>query len=554
MVEEDTTMPVITLFYNRLISLLKQPITKQDVLDNLPYLGLDLEEETDDYVKVEFNPNRPDFSSEWGIARALNGFLGFEKGLPRYIVKGSNVVLRVDKSVDKIRPFFVGAIIRGIKLDDESIKQIMTMQDDLDNGIGRHRSKVSTGIHDIDAVEPPFEYKAVSPNFRFVPLGYNDDKSMKQILSEIETGQIYGHIVNKFPLYPLVIDNKGNVLSFPPITNGAITLISTETKNLFIDITSINLKSAEDVMGVLLAVFSDMGGKIESIEVQYPPYKKITPDLTASKMIVIPSFINRRLGTNFSLSEIVEYLKRSRLDAKIVNGSIEVSIPRYRSDIIHPIDIVEEVMIGYNVINLTPSIHKSAFVGKLSNRLKTLDSIRDVLIGLGLIEVMNYSLISRDTIIKITGKEPNKYLKVENPKTGEHEYLRDSLIPSLLTTLSKNIHEEYPQRIFEVSTVFNRSKEPRKIKESYVVAAVIAHAYANYTEAKSYFASFLSQYKNIICTTKPVDQPIYILGRAAEFEYKGSSIGKIGEIAPGILEAFNLRIPVSAFELNLDSI
>ncbi len=548
-------MPVINLFYDKLSKILGQPLSKQSILDNLPYLGIDLEEETDDYVKVEYNPNRPDYSSVWGIARALKGFLEVETGLPQYTIGDSNIVLKVDKSIVEFRPFFVGAVVKGVNLDDELIKQIMVMQDDLDNGIGRRRSKVSTGIHNLDAVDPPFEYKAVTPDFRFNPLGYKSEKSMKEILQDVETGRNYSYIVKKFSRYPLLTDSNDIVLSFPPIINGEATRVSTETKNLFIDITSTNMKSAEDVLAVLLTAFADMGGKLETIEVQYPTFKKITPDLTASTMIIESAFINSLLGMNLSITEIIKYLNRSRLDAKANKNSIEVFVPRYRSDIIHPIDIVEEVLLGYNVANLTPTIPESSHVGSLNSQLLDLDSARNVFIGLGLIEVMHYSLISRETIVRTTGKEPKQHLKVENPKTGEHEYLRYSLIHSLLSTLSKNIHEEYPQRIFEISTVFNRNREnPNSIDENNVASVVIAHTNANYTEAKSYCESFLSQYKAIPCTAKAVDQSIYIPGRSAELELKGSRIGKIGEISPSILESFSLRVPVSAFEINLDSI
>ena len=126
-------MPVINVYYDKLLSILKKPLTKQEIIDNLPYLGLDIEEQTENYIKVEYNPNRSDFSSEWGIGRALNGLMDFETGSSRYIIEESNVIIKVDKSVDLIRPFLVGAIVRGTKFDDNSIKQIMAMQDDLDN-------------------------------------------------------------------------------------------------------------------------------------------------------------------------------------------------------------------------------------------------------------------------------------------------------------------------------------------------------------------------------------------------------------------------------------
>ena len=395
----------------------------------------------------------------------------------------------------------------------------------------------------------------MSPDYRFTPLGHNKLISMKQILKESHTGQQYGHIIEKFQEYPIIVDKNDNVISFPPIINGDITRISTDTKNLFIDITSTNLKSAEDVLAVLLTTLSDMGGKLESVQIQYPSYKKISPNINSSKMTIKSSFINRRLGMNLSSKDIVKYLKRSRLDAKIDYESINVVIPIYRSDIIHPIDIVEEVLIGYNVSNITPTIPKSSNVGKLNSQLVELDSAREIFSGLGLIEIMNYSLISKETLVRINGEVPKHHIKVKNPKTGEHEYLRSSLIPSMLTTFSKNIHEEYPQRLFEISTIFNRNKEKiNNIDEKNMISVGIAHSNSNYTETKSYLTAFLYQYKNISCITKPFDQTFFISGRAATIEHNNTIIGIIGEITPTILETFCLRVPVSVFEINIDSI
>lgn len=546
-------MPVITLYYDRILSKLKHHrLSKRDLIDALPYLGLDLEEEARDYVRVEYNPNRPDFSSEWGVARALNGLLGFEKGAPHYSVGKSNVILKVDESILGIRPVFIGAVVRGLKFDDESIKQLMVMQDDLDNGIGRRRSKVSTGLHNLDAAEPPFKYWAAPPALKFTPLGYNKEMSLKQILSEAETGQKYRHIVEGFSAYPIITEGDGRVISFPPIINSELTRVSTETRNLFIDITSTSMKAAEDVLAVLMSALSDQGGLIESIKVHYPAVKKITPDLTPTKMNVEPALINNLLGLKLKPASIVEYLGRSRLTAKIVGkDSVRVEIPRYRSDILHPVDLVEEVAIGYNIANLTPTLPETADIGRLNDLLRRVDSARDVLIGLGLMEVLNFSLISRETLL---GDE-RLHLKVKNPKTGEHEYLRGSLIPSVLTTLSGNIHEEYPQRIFEVGKVFIRSEENTLgVQEEYRVVVAVAHANANYTEAKSYLTSFMSQLKGLTCSTRPVEDTVYIPGRAAEVDADGRVVGKIGEVAPNVLETFGLRVPVSIFELNLESV
>ena len=547
-------MPVITLHYDRLLALLRRPLSKPNLVETLPYLGLDIEEEAEEYVRVEFNPNRPDFSSEWGIARALNGLLGFETGAPRYQVGRSGVAVKVDESILDVRPFFVGAVVKNVELDDESIRQLMAMQDDLDNGLGRRRSKVSTGLHNLDAVKPPFTYKAVPPSFEFTPLGQGRKMSMTEILSEVETGQKFGHILKDFSKYPVIVDREGTVLSFPPVVNGEATRVSTETRNMFIDITATDGKAAEDVLAVLLAALADQGAQLESIEVNYPSSRSVTPNLASTKMNVEQSYINGLLGLNFSQEEFTECLKRSRLGVEQVNETITVEVPRYRSDILHPVDIVEEVEIGYNVVNLTPTFPASTDVGRLSSRLSALDAAREVLIGLGLIEVMNYSLISREMLVSMKGgAELSRELRVENPKSGEHEYLRGSLIASLLSTLSKNIHEEYPQKIFEIGKVFYRGEdgEPR---EEYRVAVALAHAEANYTEAKSYLASFLKQLLGAECVTVPSDYPVYALGRAAEIQVVSKDIGRIGEIAPAVLDGYSLRVPVSAFELRIEAI
>ena len=547
-------MPVITLHYDRLLALLRRPLSKPNLVETLPYLGLDIEEEAEEYVRVEFNPNRPDFSSEWGIARALNGLLGFETGAPRYQVGRSGVAVKVDESVLDVRPFFVGAVVKNVELDDESIRQLMAMQDDLDNGLGRRRSKVSTGLHNLDAVKPPFTYKAVPPSFEFTPLGQGRKMSMTEILSEVETGQKFGHILKDFSKYPVIVDREGTVLSFPPVVNGEATRVSTKTRNMFIDITATDGKAAEDVLAVLLAALADQGAQLESIEVNYPSSRSVTPNLASTKMNVEQSYINGLLGLNLSQEEFTECLKRSRLGVEQVNETITVEVPRYRSDILHPVDIVEEVEIGYNVVNLTPTFPASTDVGRLSSRLSALDAAREVLIGLGLIEVMNYSLISREMLVSMKGgAELSRELRVENPKSGEHEYLRGSLIASLLSTLSKNIHEEYPQKIFEIGKVFYRGEdgEPR---EEYRVAVALAHAEANYTEAKSYLASFLKQLLGAECVTVPSDYPVYALGRAAEIQVDSKETGGIGEIAPAVLDGYSLRVPVSAFELRIEAI
>ena len=97
-------MPVITLQKERFCSLLGRDLTVDELVEWLPWIGLDIEDVGPDYVKVEYNPNRMDFSSPVGIARALKGLMGLETGLPKYEVRDGPVEIIVGPRVAEVRP------------------------------------------------------------------------------------------------------------------------------------------------------------------------------------------------------------------------------------------------------------------------------------------------------------------------------------------------------------------------------------------------------------------------------------------------------------------
>jgi phenylalanyl-tRNA synthetase beta chain len=126
------------------------------------------------------------------------------------------------------------------------------------------------------------------------------------------------------------------------------------------------------------------------------------------------------------------------------------------------------------------------------------------------------------------------------------------LIPSLLYTLSHNIHEVYPQKIFEIGKVFTLSGFT---KEHWNIGAAIAHNSASYTEAKSVLQELLNEcfsaQQTTTISTPPTHSDMYIDGRCANILTNKKNVGVIGEIAPLCLENFKLRVPVVAFELNM---
>ena len=529
-----------------------------ELIDFLPYIGLDIEGIDNETIRVEYNPNRPDFASGYGIVRALKGILNIETGIPKLQLFKSNIYkIYVESSVKQVRPVIVALVAKknGVH-DNETIKQLISIQEDLHNGIGRRRKKASIGIHDLDTIKFPITYKTVSDDFSFVPLGVVSSNTIKQILNEFDSGRQYGHILEKSNRYPILVDEDNNVLSFPPIINGNVTKVTPETKNLFIEITANNQKTAEDILAILAITFHDIGFEIHNVSIKNSGMIEFTPKMDTLSIDVDVSYINSILGLELTRKEIVLFLKKSRLDAYAADEDTDIItcvVPRYRTDILHAIDIVEEVAIGYGVYNLKPTMSAWNSVGQKNSLSIYFDIVRRTLAGLNMLEVVNFSLVNKNSQYELMGlKTPDNVLTVDATKSKDHEVLRASMIPSLLQSLSHNVHSQYPQKLFEIGKIFYRDNT---IKEIWCLAAVIAHNDADFTEIKSIMQTFLKVAFDKDVFTQENANSFFIEGRSARVILdKKHNIGIIGEVTPLAIDNFKIRVPVSAFELNLSQL
>jgi phenylalanyl-tRNA synthetase beta chain len=523
----------------------------------LPWLGFDIEEIGSDYVKVEFNPNRIDFCSYAGVARAFRGLMGWETGLPKYEVKDGKTRLRISKAVSKIRPYMLAAVVRNIKLDEDAIVDLMDMQEDLHWGIGRDRKKASIGVHNLDVVEPPFTFTAVDPDkARFVPLDKTEEMSLREILEKHDKGMAYRHLVDWAPKYPLLIDKDGKVLSMPPIINGELTRVTNETTNLFLDVTGTDYVAVERSLNVLATALADMGGTIEKVHVKYSDRTVISPDLTPQKMRLRTNYANELLGLKLTDAQVVESLRKCRLDAKKVrNNIVEVAIPAYRIDVLHEVDLVEEVAIGYGYYRLKPTIPETLTIGEPHPAHRTANIVRQIMTGLGFTEVMNFTLINEAVHYEKMRLNARNVIKLANPATAEYTILRESLLPSLMKNLMDNKHESFPQRLFEVSDVgrINQRVETRCERRLHV-AGVSSHSTANFTEIKSCVEALLHNMGLKRWEIKPTRHPSFLEGRAAAIYLKRREIGVLGEIHPEVLNNFELENPTSTFEIDLETL
>ncbi len=532
-------------------------LTVEDMTKWLPWLGVDLEEIGPDYVKIEFNPNRLDFCSYAGVARAFVGLAGWKLGLPSYDVKKGQVVLKVDPSVLKVRPSILGAVIRGLELDDENVRELMEMQEDLHWGLGRDRIKVSIGIHDLDKVQPPFTYLAADPDkTRFVPLDKAEEMSMREILERHEKGIMFRHILKGATRYPIILDAKGRALSFPPIINAELTRVTWETKNLFIDVTGLNMPAVKRSLNILVTALADMGGSIENVTVKYPDRTENPPDLRPQQMKMGIDYTRELLGLDLTEAEIIRSLRKSRLDAKKAGaGTLNVSIPAYRIDIMHEVDLAEEVAIGYGYYRIEPTRPKTVTFGAPNEIFETANHVRHIMIGLGFTEAMNFTLTNDDIHYRKMLHQISGAVRLANPVSAEYTIIREALLPGLMKNLMDNKHESYPQRLFEASDVIKVNEKAETCTERLLhVAAVSSHPTANFTEIKATVEALLM---NLGITGWKITErkdPSFIAGRVAAIYFKDKEVGILGEINPEVLNNFELENPTGAFEIYLEEL
>jgi len=538
-------MPVINFNYTDLCRLIGQEVPKEILIERIPMLGADMQDTIDsDEMSVEFFPSRPDLFSVEGLARALRAFLGIEPGMKSYETSSSGITLNVDPNVIDVRPEIVAAAVADVKIDDAFIRSLMELQEKLHVTIGRKRAKVAIGVHDLDKVNPPFLYEAVEPEkVSFVPLGKTESWNLCEILEYHEKGREYAHLMKDKERYPLITDINGKVLSFPPIINGTLTTVTEKTRNLFIDVTGTDMKAVEGALNILTTALAERGGKIETVSIE-GTYQRLTPDLTPSHWELDVDSCNVFLGVALSPEEMAKSMRLMGYDAAVDNKKLSIFAPATRMDLLHPVDIMEDVAIGYGYEHFGSVPVMTQTFGSELPCTELADGIRDIMTGLSFFEVTTLILSNPEDEFQKTGLKEVRTVKVKNPISEEYTCMRANLIPSMMRVLRRNKHRDLPQNIFEVGDVLDWCRCHRH------VAALSVHSRANFTEMKSVAEALLRE-MGMTWELKPCDLPLYISGRGAAIIIEGEERGHFGEVSPAVITAFELNHPMTALELDL---
>lgn len=530
----------------------------EELKEKISLFGTHFESEDSESIELEILPNRPDLFSLQTFSKSFLAFLGKSKdaGMREYKLNKpeKNFFVTIEPSAKNVRPYTACAIIKNIKFNDEKIKEIIDIQEKLHTTLGRNRKKIAIGIYPLEKITLPIKLEARKPtDIKFIPLEMNREMNGLQILQSHPTGKEYAHLLEGMEKFPVFVDAKDEILSMPPIINSHKTGKITEaTKDIFIECSGFDFEILKKTLNILIAMFAEMGGDIYQMQLNYGKEKITTPDLTPIKMKINNDNVNKLLGIQLKDNEIKICLEKMGHNYDIKSKTAE--IPSWRADIMHEVDLIEDIAIAYGYENFKPKIPSIATAGEIS-KIETLKKrIADMLCGINMLEISNYHLITKDDA-KLFGIKENSLIEIENSKS-EFKMLRPNLSMMALKTLKNNVDSEYPQRIFELGRVFSKdAKTETGIKESERLCIAIASSNAGFTEIKQileYIARMLSKNKDISVSSGEAEH--FTQGRCAKISVGDRTIGFLGEIKPQILDNIGIKMPIASLEIDIDEL
>jgi len=557
-------MPTIDVDYSEFVKLLGRDMQKdmEKVNDVLAFVKAEVKlfDEKEGTMSVEMkDTNRPDLWSVEGLVRALRGFLGTRTGLAEYSAGGQYGEVHVDERLDGIRPFIGCSVVKELRLSDTTIRGLMHLQDKLDQTCGRNRQKTSIGLYNLNLIKLPLHYTVAKPDeVSFVPLSFEEKMTLREMLSRHPKGLEYGHIVSGHSVFPILLDAEKTPLSFPPIINSNdLGRITEDTRNLLVEVTGTVHETVLNTLKLVTMALIDRGGKPHSVKIHYPHRKleELTPNFATTTMELETTYANKILGLKLAAQQIGELLGKAgygvdRFDA----DKLCLRIPCYRVDVMHPVDIVEDVAIAYDYNKIEPLWRNLPTAGGQKPEQRLIDVTRELMVGLGFQEVASYTLTNPDNLFTRMGLKKEKAVEISNPKVITLTCLRNWLLPSLLGFVSNNLHVECPQKIFELGkvTLLDEKSETRT-RDADRLAAVMYHSNASYSEVKSVLDALLMNL-GLEWTVEETEHPSFIDGRAGKAIVDGKEAGILGEASPQVLEAWKLENPVAAFELDIEKI
>ncbi|MFB6178273.1 MAG: phenylalanine--tRNA ligase subunit beta [Halorientalis sp.] len=538
-------------------------------------LGLEFEGETDDgEFELEFAPDRLDRLSVEGVARSLRYQYGDDRGVYVPSTNSAEWSIRVE-DVPEERPYVTGAIVRGLDMSDEALESLIQVQEKLHATMGRQRAKGAIGVHDLtmlkgetldgDDRSKSVTYRGIDPDGdTFVPLDGDAEMTPADVLADHPIGEKYADLVADYETYPAIYDEIG-LFSFPPVVNGRRTEVSVDSRDLFIEMTGTDQWTIDKMLNIVCYALEARGGKVEDVRVVYEDRDVVRPDFETKTKTVTHDDIETMLGIDLSTEDVVDLVERAGMNATTDESddgvAYEVEIPPYRTDVLHPVDLIDDVGRAYGFNELEPRYPDVSTVGGRHERSRLERAARDTLVGLGFEDLLNFYLIDEEQNYErmnvpqgsdvVGGGEA---VTIEQPYSEDFTMVRSWALPSIMMVLENNTHRAYPQDLAEIGLAIEVDEDANtKVAEHRTVAAALCHDGASYEDAKARLQAIADAFDKDL-ETPPTEHPTFIAGRTASVVLDGEDVGVIGEVHPEIIVEHDLELPVAAFEFRLDAL
>ena len=575
-------MPVVDVDADELRSLAGVDTPDEELLSDLFALGLEYEGDTDDGTwQLEFAPDRLDRLSVEGIARSLRYQYGEDRGVAIPATNDPEWAIEVEDTPEE-RPYVTGAIVRGLDLSGGALDSLIQLQEKLHATMGRGRAKGAIGVHDLtmlkgaparEGVQKSIRYTSMDPDDeRFVPLESDEELTPREVTERHHMGSEYADLVEGMEAYPAIYDDIG-LFSFPPVINGRRTEVTEDSRDLLVEMTGTDQWTIDHMLNIVCYALAARGGRIERVEVDYADgapgkYHGLTldrPDLSTKTKTVAHDRIESTLGVDLDTETVVDCAERAGLDAAVerddADVTYEVEIPAYRVDVLHPVDVIDDIGRAYGFDELEPRYPDVATVGTRHERSRLEDAARETLIGLGFEDLLNFYMINETENYERMGVEPGEEVvgggepvTIMEPYSEEYTILRTWALPSVMMVLSNNTHRAYPQHLAEIGlAAWVDERENTNVAEHRTVAAAMADADVSYEDLRARL-QVLARAFDVELETPAAEHPSFIPGRCAAVVLDGEEAGVIGELHPEVIVEYDLEVPVVAAEFRLDAL
>ena len=555
-------MPVLDITLERINELLGKNLTIDELDEIVFQFGLELESYKESpegtQLKIEITPDRPDMLISYGFVRAIRKYIGLDKGLEKIKLNEGNYVIHVDKKVEKVRPYIGAIVIKNVDLTEKDLLDLIYAQEKLHETFCRSRVKASIGLYPYDKITWPLRYTTRPPKeIVFRPLEFNVKMDAKEILVKHPTGQKYAFILEGKKEFPVFLEAKGNVLSLPPIINsedyGKVTIFD---RNILVEVTGTHKPTMDKVINFLTYAFEMIGGEIYKVKVVYPDHEELYPKINPDERIIERNYVKKILGIDLFYNEIRELLGKMGYDVtKLDEEKFKVLIPPYRADVLHDIDVIDDVARAYTFDKFEPELTPVFTIGAYLEKKYIIDRIRELLVGLGYLEAFTFALTSTsEQFTQMRLPVIKNFAEIGGSKEKKINMVRIWLIPELLKMISFNKDKKKPIQLFELSDVIELDEKFESgAKNVYHLAAITAHVGASYTEIRRVLEYVLDalgrEYK-----FERGEHNSFIEGRIAKIIVDGKEVGFVGEIHPEVLLNWGLDFPIAAFEIDINKV